>query len=87
MVGKELDHMMQRFPTYRGLIQSLYAGNDDFKAVCDDYWQCSSNIEKIRSEQAYDNRLLSRYHLLQLELESEALKILTTFKQQPSFNA
>jgi hypothetical protein len=77
---KELDFMIQRFPHYRDPAERLYACSDDFKSICEDYWECSSNLENLKAGQISDNRLLTQYSLLRLDLESEALRLLTSFK-------
>jgi hypothetical protein len=78
---KELDFMIQRFPQYRDPAERLYSCSDDFKAICEDYWLCSSNLENLKAGQICDNRLLTQYSLLRLDLESEALRLLDSFKK------
>ena len=80
-MGKELDFLLQRFPRYRGLALVLYGRNEDFRAICDDYWQCSKNLEKLEAENVQDSRLLREYNLMKLELETEALHLLDSFSK------
>ena len=81
-MGKELDHMLKRFPQYRGLVMQLFASHEDFKSICEDYWACTTNIDNLKADHIYDQRMLSQYNLLKLELETEALRLLTAFSNQ-----
>ncbi|MCU0396144.1 MAG: hypothetical protein MUF29_09545 [Chitinophagaceae bacterium] len=88
-MDKEMDFMIRRFPRYRGLVIQLFDTSEDFKAVCEDYWQCSLVIRKMKEENEqvkngqenpYDQRIISQYNLLRLELESEALRMINGLK-------
>ena len=73
--------MLDRFPQHRGIIIELYGANDDFKAVCEDYWLCIHNVASLKEEEIADKRMLNQYSLLRLELESEAIRLISCFKK------
>lgn len=71
---KELDHMISRFPIYRSSVMELYSKSDDFKSLCEDYWNCTNNLGKLLAKADTPARLSNQYRLLSLELEQEVLE-------------
>lgn len=74
---KELDHMIQKFPGYRGRLIELFRTNEDFRSLCDDYWQCDSKLIHLRQNTIKDTRAENSYALLFLDLEQEVMRFLT----------
>ena len=73
---KELDYMIGRFPRYRARVIELFNCNDDFKSLCDDYWQCHNNLYRLNEQANREPRLENGYKMLSLTLEQEVLHFL-----------
>lgn len=73
---KELDYIINRFPEYRGRLTDLFNSNDDFKSLCDDYWQCNQIASRFSGNAIEYARLENSYKMLKLDLEQEVLHFL-----------
>lgn len=73
---RELDHMINAFPAHRGKLIDLYDTNEDFRSLCDDYWQCNCSLNKIHQDATHDKRSENSYKMLCLDLEQEVLQYL-----------
>lgn len=73
---KELDYMIERFPSYRARLVELFGTNDDFRSLCDDYWQCHYNLFKLSGNLVKEARMENNYKMLSLNLEQEVLNFL-----------
>lgn len=73
---KELDNMMQRFPDQRGRIIELFNNNEDFRTVCEDYWESRQALLNSMTHKIEDAILENEYSVLCLELEKEALRFI-----------
>jgi hypothetical protein len=73
---KELDYMIERFPQYRARLMELFENNDDFRSLCDDYWQCNYNIFKLNGNVIKETRIENNYRMLSLNLEQEVMNFL-----------
>jgi predicted secreted protein len=70
-VEKELDYMIEKFPQYRAKLIHLFNNNDDFRSLCDDYWQCNYCATKFTSNVKNEARIENNYKVLSLALEQE----------------
>ncbi|MEJ2470903.1 MAG: hypothetical protein P8Y96_07270 [Desulfuromonadales bacterium] len=64
--------IMQRFPQHRTLLRGIYQKNNAFKALCEDYLECSKALDYWRESERNDApaRCREYSHLLQdLEVE------------------
>ena len=75
-MNKELNNMLERFPDQRKRIIELYNKNEDFRALCEDYWQSKKALLNSRGNQIEDALLENEYSGLCLELEKEALRFI-----------
>jgi len=73
---KELNNMLERFPEHKGKIFELFSSNEDFKSLCEDYWQCKNALYKYRNNVQEDARNENEYAGLSLDLEQEILRFL-----------
>ncbi|HNP24334.1 MAG TPA: hypothetical protein PKM63_19080 [Panacibacter sp.] len=73
---KELDYIINRFPEYRGKLMELFSSNDDFRSLCDDYWQCSQTASRFNDNSIEHARMENSYKMLRLDLEQEVLHFL-----------
>ena len=71
---KELYNMLERFPEYRGNIIELFNSNEDFKSLCDDYWQCKNALLKFREHVLEDAQVENEYRQLCMDLEQDAFR-------------
>ena len=73
---KELDNILAQFPEFRGKIIALYNNNEEFKLLCEDYWQCKSTLMKFQEHLREDVHAEREYVRLCLDLELDALRYL-----------
>lgn len=73
---KELIHTLDRFPQYRLKIQDLYLVNEDFRSLCEDYFLCREQLQKIRNKNLTDKLTEIECQKLCLELETELINFL-----------
>lgn len=73
---KELDIILEHFPGFRGRIIELYQSNEDFKLLCEDYWQCRMALQKFREHLQEDTNTEKEYMRLCMDLEKDARKFL-----------
>jgi hypothetical protein len=73
---KELDYMIEKFPQYRARLIDLFRQNDDFRSLCDDYWQCNYNMHKLAGNVVKEARIENNYRMLSLNLEQEVMTFL-----------
>jgi hypothetical protein len=73
---KDLHNMLERFPDQRKKIIDLYSKNEDFRTLCEDYWQSKKALVKSRDKKISDALLENEYSGLCLELEMEALRFI-----------
>lgn len=73
---KELDYMIERFPKYRGRLTELFNSSEDFKSLCNDYWECNYHILGMMSCRTNEPRIENGYKMLSLSLEQEVLRYL-----------
>jgi len=75
-MNKELDNIMERFPDQRRRIIDLFNNNEDFRTLCEDYWQSKQALLNSMSNKIEDTLLENEYSVLCLELEKEALRFI-----------
>ena len=51
----------------------LYAVDDDFKTLCDDYLTSKTRLERLKAKSAEDRRMELEYKRLSTDLEKEIL--------------
>lgn len=73
---KELIHTIDRFPEYRVKIQDLYLVNEDFRSLCEDYFDCGEQLKKFKHQTLSDKLTEIECRHLFLELETELLNFL-----------
>ncbi len=73
---KELDYMIEKFPKHRALVTELYYQNEDFKSLCEDFWECQFNISMLMEKEIKEPRIENGYKMLSLSLEQEVLTYL-----------
>ncbi len=73
---KELNNILEQFPEHRAKILALFSSSEDFKSLCDDYWQCKNSLQKFRENKLEDSRVEEEYVRLCIELEDDALRYL-----------
>ena len=74
LVQKELAYFIEKLPECRLKILYLYAGDEDFKTICDDHWYCLEFLTQSMLQKTYAHSLLVKeYSTICLALEEEAL--------------
>jgi hypothetical protein len=68
----DLAAVMKRFPEHEFLLRRLYASDDEFKALCEDYLLATSAVSRWKDDRAR----AGHYHQLVNELEDEILEFI-----------
>ena len=74
---KELDHMIQRFPTHRGKIVELYKLNYNFRSLCEDYWISVQVLINRRKNSTPESFQVKEYESICLLLEKDVMGYIT----------
>ena len=67
---------IEPFAEHKDVIERLYLADDEFKALCDDYYTCKVNAEKLKNTVSEDKQRELEYRHLLLDLEKEILDYL-----------
>ena len=74
VVHPSVFQVMKRFPEQRGIIVRRYSGSESFRALCDDYKQCSDALQFWNCLGSNESSLRqAEYEELLQSLESEIL--------------
>jgi hypothetical protein len=73
---KELDHMIERFPTHRGKIMELYKSSYNFRSLCEDYWISGEVLLNRRKTMTSESMQVKEYESICLLLEKEVMDYL-----------
>lgn len=68
---KELDNILEKFPTQRQRIMELYRASSNFRSLCEDYWISTQELSVHRKKLKSDVRLTKEYGTICLLLEKE----------------
>lgn len=78
---KELDNLIAQFPGKRRRIIDLFNTSEDFRTLCEDYWQSKQVLMKSRGTMMESSLLENEYTVLCIELEKEVLRFIALGKQ------
>jgi len=76
MIDKKLDNVLVKFPAFRGRIIELFSTNEEFKSLCEDYWQCRDSIASFEFESRRIHSTQRQFTNLAVNLEQEMMKYL-----------
>ncbi len=76
MIDKKLDNGLVKFPAFRARIIELLSSHDEFRTLCEDYWQCRESIARIEFESRSVDAAQRQFADLSLTLEKEMMRIL-----------
>ncbi len=76
MIDKRLDNVLVKFPAFRARIIELFGNNEEFKSLCEDYWECRDEIARFEFERRRINSTQRQFTDLALNLENEMMKFL-----------
>jgi len=77
LVPLKLHEMIQKFPDFKVRIIQLYQHDENFKSLCDDYWLCTTLLEKQKNRMLADPELALEYDSICSTLENDINKFLT----------
>lgn len=70
-VPLKLQVMIQKFPDFRVRIIQLYQYDENFKSLCEDYWLCTTLLEKQKNRIQADTELVMEYDSICTTLEND----------------
>jgi hypothetical protein len=76
-VPLKLQVMIQKFPDFRIRIIQLYQHDENFKSLCEDYWLCTTLLEKQKNGMQADEELATEYDSICTTLEQDINEYLT----------
>ena len=69
--------LLEEYPEHREIIKYLFGVNKDFKALCEDLYQCREAMDYWRHSRSPDAPLRSQEYLaLKSELEGEIIRFI-----------
>ena len=69
--------LLEQYPEYREQIRYFFSVNSDFKALCDDLYQCSEALDYWNRSGSADALIRSKEYLaLKSELEQELIRFI-----------
>ncbi|MGC3943339.1 MAG: hypothetical protein QM762_02190 [Chryseolinea sp.] len=76
MMSDDIKFILKRFPSFKEEIVGAYAGNDEFKGLCEDIYTMTQTLERHELTTFSNQSHELEYRRLLLELEGELLKYL-----------
>ena len=70
-LNKQLHLIKQRFPDQNERIEDLFESNEDFRALCSDYFLCVQHLQKFKKEFGEKKLSIEEYKNVRAELEDE----------------
>jgi hypothetical protein len=71
LVPLKLHVMIQKFPDFKVRIIQLYQHDENFKSLCEDYWLCTTLLEKQKHIAQTDAELATEYDSICTTLEND----------------
>ena len=75
-LNEYLKAVKHKFPDESERIENLYQADEDFRALCEDYFSCMQNLQKFKKEFSEKRYTLEEYRNIQTELEKELLEFI-----------
>ena len=69
-----LKSVTERLPHVRHLAEVLFARDEDFREMCDEYQVCSDTLTRMENSGGKSAALRSEYTALRLRIEGELLR-------------
>ena len=70
-LNEHLKAVKEKFPEEAARIENLYASDEDFRALCEDYFACIQYLQKFKKEFREKQYSFDEYQNIQSELEKE----------------
>lgn len=71
LLNEHLKAVKEKFPKESGRIEELYNADEDFRALCEDYFFCMQHLQKFKKEFSEKQYSFDEYKNIQTELEKE----------------
>ena len=75
-MNKALEYILEKYPDHRHKIMALYAADEDFRALCEDYLISTTSLEEYRNIAIKDREVESEYTQVCIELDKEIIQVL-----------
>jgi hypothetical protein len=70
-VNEQLQLIKKRFPDQNERIEELFESNEDFRALCADYFLCIKHLHRFKKEFGEKKLSIEEYKNVREELEDE----------------
>ena len=71
LLNEYLKAVKEKFPEEGKRIEELYASDEDFRTLCEDYFSCIQYLQKFKKEFREKQYSFDEYQNIQAELEKE----------------
>ena len=71
LLNEHLKAVKEKFPDEAARIEDLYASDEDFRTLCEDYFSCIQQLQKFKKEFSEKQYSFDEYKNIQTELEKE----------------
>jgi len=75
---KSLAYIVGKFPDHKSMIIDLYARDEDFRTLCEDYLASARMLEEYRQNTIKDRKFENDFSQIYVELEKEINRLLAT---------
>ena len=70
-LNEQLSLIKKKFPEQSERIQALFESNDDFRALCSDYFLCLKDLYRFKKEFGEKKLSIEEYKSVRTDLEDE----------------
>lgn len=71
LLNEHLKAVKEKFPEEGARIEALYASDEDFRTLCEDYFSCIQHLQKFKKEFSEKQYSFDEYQSIRADLEKE----------------
>jgi hypothetical protein len=80
-MDEEVIYLLNRFPKHKKLLMESYSNNEEFRTLCQNYYNSAITLEKFERHVTKGLRSRQEYEQVYLDLENSIARSLNTFKE------
>jgi hypothetical protein len=80
-MDEEVIYLLNRFPKHKKLLMDSYTNNEEFRGICQAYYNSAITLEKYERNMLKGLKSRKEYERIYLDLESEIATSLKSLKE------
>ena len=80
-MDEEVIYLLNRFPKHKKLLMESYTNNEEFRALCQDYYNSAITLEKYERKVTKGSKSRQEYERVYSDLENSIASRLKSFKE------